>query len=100
MIPALGEAEFVRFGVMHRNTYLDSPRLLDGQYRLREEPRIRFAGQITGVEGYVESTASGLLCGLQTARELLGQEPADFTMLRRANCGKWKGRRRRRSKRC
>ena len=79
MIPALGEAEFVRFGVMHRNTYLDSPRLLDGQYRLREEPRIRFAGQITGVEGYVESTASGLLCGLQTARELLGQEPADFT---------------------
>ncbi len=79
MIPALGEAEFVRFGVMHRNTYLDSPRLLDGQYRMREEPRIRFAGQITGVEGYVESTASGLLCGLQTARELLGQEPADFT---------------------
>ena len=79
MIPALGEAEFVRFGVMHRNTYLDSPRLLDGRYRLREEPRIRFAGQITGVEGYVESTASGLLCGLQTARELLGQEPADFT---------------------
>ena len=79
MIPAQGEAEFVRFGVMHRNTYLDSPRLLDGQYRLREEPRIRFAGQITGVEGYVESTASGLLCGLQTARELLGQEPADFT---------------------
>ena len=79
MIPALREAEFVRFGVMHRNTYLDSPRLLDGRYRLREEPRIRFAGQITGVEGYVESTASGLLCGLQTARELLGQPPADFT---------------------
>ena len=79
MIPALRDAEFVRFGVMHRNTYLDSPRLLDGRYRLREEPRIRFAGQITGVEGYVESTASGLLCGLQTARELLGLEPADFT---------------------
>ena len=79
MIPALREAEFVRYGVMHRNTYLDSPRLLDGQYRLKEEPRIRFAGQITGVEGYVESTASGLLCGLQTARELLGQEPLDFT---------------------
>lgn len=79
MIPALREAEFVRFGVMHRNTYLDSPRLLDGQYRLKEEPRIRFAGQITGVEGYVESTASGLLCGIQTARELLGQEPLDFT---------------------
>ncbi len=79
MIPALREAEFVRYGVMHRNTYLDSPRLLDGRYRLREEPRIRFAGQITGVEGYVESTASGLLCGIQTARELLGQEPLDFT---------------------
>ena len=79
MIPALREAEFVRYGVMHRNTYLDSPRLLDGQYRFKEEPRIRFAGQITGVEGYVESTASGLLCGLQTARELLGQEPLDFT---------------------
>ncbi len=79
MIPALRDAEFVRFGVMHRNTYLDSPRLLDGRYRLREEPRIRFAGQITGVEGYVESTASGLLCGLQTARELQGLEPADFT---------------------
>ena len=79
MIPALRDAEFVRFGVMHRNTYLDSPRLLDGRYRLREDPRIRFAGQITGVEGYVESTASGLLCGLQTARELLGREPADFT---------------------
>ena len=79
MIPALREAEFVRYGVMHRNTYLDSPRLLDGRYRLKREPRIRFAGQITGVEGYVESSASGLLCGLQTARELLGQEPLDFT---------------------
>ena len=79
MIPALEEAEFVRFGVMHRNTYLDSPRLLDGRYRLKREPRIRFAGQITGVEGYVESTASGLLCGLQTARELLGEAPLDFT---------------------
>ncbi len=79
MIPALREAEFVRYGVMHRNTYLDSPRLLDGMYRLRQEPRIRFAGQITGVEGYVESAASGLLCGLQTARELMGKPPLDFT---------------------
>ena len=78
MIPALREAEFVRFGVMHRNTYLDSPRLLDGQYRLRAEPRIRFAGQITGVEGYVESTASGLVCAIQTARELRGMAPLDF----------------------
>ena len=79
MIPALHDAEFVRYGVMHRNTYIDSPRHLDGRYRLKAEPRIRFAGQITGVEGYVESAASGLLCGLQTARELLEKEPLDFT---------------------
>ncbi len=79
MIPALRQAEFVRYGVMHRNTYLDSPRHLDGCYRLRAEPRLRFAGQVTGVEGYVESAASGLLCGLQTARELQGKEPLDFT---------------------
>ena len=79
MIPALHDAAFVRYGVMHRNTYIDSPRHLDKRYRLKAEPRIRFAGQITGVEGYVESAASGLLCGLQTARELLGKEPLDFT---------------------
>ena len=79
MIPALRTAEFVRYGVMHRNTYLDSPRHLDGRYRLRALPRLRFAGQVTGVEGYVESAASGLLCGLQTARELLGKPPLDFT---------------------
>ena len=79
MIPALKNAEFVRYGVMHRNTYIDSPRHLDGQYRLKAQPRIRFAGQITGVEGYVESAASGLLCAVQTARELLGQPPLDFT---------------------
>ena len=78
MIPALREAEFVRYGVMHRNTYLDSPRLLDRYYRLKSEPRLRFAGQITGVEGYVESTASGLLTGIETARELLGKEPLNF----------------------
>ncbi len=78
MIPALRSAEFVRYGVMHRNTYLDSPRLLDRYYRLRSEPRIRFAGQMTGVEGYIESTASGLLTGVETARELLGQPPLDF----------------------
>lgn len=79
MIPSLENAEFVRFGVMHRNTYLDSPRLLDDRYRLKSCPRIRFAGQMTGVEGYVESAASGLLCGLQTARELQGREAIDFT---------------------
>ncbi|MCL2563970.1 MAG: methylenetetrahydrofolate--tRNA-(uracil(54)-C(5))-methyltransferase (FADH(2)-oxidizing) TrmFO [Oscillospiraceae bacterium] len=78
MIPALQNAEFLRYGVMHRNTYLDSPRLLDRYYRLKSEPRIRFAGQITGVEGYVESAASGLLAGLELARELRGEEPLDF----------------------
>ncbi len=78
MIPALKNAEFLRFGVMHRNTYLDSPRLLDRYYRLRSEPRISFAGQMTGVEGYVESAASGLLCGIETARELKGLPAAEL----------------------
>ena len=63
---------------MHRNTFLDSPRLLDRYYRLRSEPRISFAGQMTGVEGYVESAASGFLVGVETARRLLGQTPVDF----------------------
>jgi methylenetetrahydrofolate--tRNA-(uracil-5-)-methyltransferase len=78
MIPALKNAEIVRFGVMHRNTYIDSPKLLDRYYRLKHLPRIRFAGQITGVEGYVESAASGLLTGLEAAQELLGFSPIDF----------------------
>ncbi len=78
MIPALRNAEFVRYGVMHRNTYLNSPGLLDRYYRLIREPRISFAGQMTGVEGYVESCASGLLVGIETARRLLGLPPADF----------------------
>ncbi len=78
MIPALRNAEFMRYGVMHRNTYLDSPRLLDRYYRLKSDKRIRFAGQMTGVEGYVESAASGLLVGIETARELCGLPPADF----------------------
>ncbi|MCL2408545.1 MAG: methylenetetrahydrofolate--tRNA-(uracil(54)-C(5))-methyltransferase (FADH(2)-oxidizing) TrmFO [Oscillospiraceae bacterium] len=78
MIPALKDAEFVRYGVMHRNTYLDSPKLLDKYNRLIKQPRISFAGQITGVEGYVESASSGLLTGLQTAREIMGLPPMDF----------------------
>ena len=78
MIPALRNAEFIRYGVMHRNTYLDSPRLLDRYYRLKAQPRIAFAGQMTGVEGYVESCASGFLVGVETARRLLGEVPADF----------------------
>lgn len=78
MIPALSAAQFVRYGVMHRNTYIDSPKLLDRYNHLKSDLRISFAGQITGVEGYVESAASGLLTGLETARELLGLPPADF----------------------
>ncbi|NCB74745.1 MAG: methylenetetrahydrofolate--tRNA-(uracil(54)-C(5))-methyltransferase (FADH(2)-oxidizing) TrmFO [Clostridia bacterium] len=78
MIPALKNAEFVRFGVMHRNTYLNSPRLLDRYYRLKGEPRISFAGQITGVEGYVESCASGMCVGLETAARLLGRQSLNF----------------------
>ena len=78
LIPALKEAEFIRYGVMHRNTYLDSPRLLDRYYRLRTEPRISFAGQMTGVEGYVESAASGMLVGIETAARLLGAKPVNF----------------------
>ena len=78
MIPALHDAKFLRYGVMHRNTYLDSPRLLDRYYRLKARPRISFAGQMTGVEGYVESCASGFLVGVETARRLLGQPPMDF----------------------
>ena len=78
MIPALHNAEFLRYGVMHRNTFLDSPRLLDRYYRLKKEPRIAFAGQMTGVEGYVESAASGFLVGVETARRLKGRPPVDF----------------------
>ena len=75
MIPGLGHAVFARYGVMHRNTFLDSPRLLDSRLRLKKEPRIRFAGQITGVEGYIESAAAGILTGLDLVRELRGEMP-------------------------
>ena len=78
MIPALEHAEYLRYGVMHRNTFLDSPRLLDRYYRVRGQERIVFAGQITGVEGYVESTASGCLAAVELARRLEGRAPADF----------------------
>ena len=78
MIPALREAEYVRYGVMHRNTYLDSPRLLNRYYQLRRQPRLTFAGQMTGVEGYVESTASGYLAAVELSRRLRGMEPVDF----------------------
>ncbi len=78
MIPALKNAEYVRYGVMHQNTYLDSPRLLDRYYRLKSQPRITFAGQMTGVEGYVESAGSGFLAAVELARRLEGKAPVDF----------------------
>ena len=78
MIPALSHAEYLRYGVMHRNTYLDSPRLLDRYYRARKNPSIAFAGQMTGVEGYIESTASGMLAALEMGRTILGGEPLNF----------------------
>ena len=78
MIPALANAEFVRYGVMHRNTFLQSPRLLDQYYSDRRNPMVAFAGQMTGVEGYVESTASGFLAAVAMAARLQGREVPDF----------------------
>jgi methylenetetrahydrofolate--tRNA-(uracil-5-)-methyltransferase len=72
-IPGLENAEFARLGGLHRNTFLNSPKLLDNQLRLKSEPRLRFAGQITGVEGYVESAAMGIMAGRAAAAERLGQ---------------------------
>ncbi len=74
MFPALKNAEFFRYGVMHRNTFIDSPRLLNGDFSLRSNDKIFFGGQITGVEGYMESAASGLMAGINLARRLLGEE--------------------------
>jgi methylenetetrahydrofolate--tRNA-(uracil-5-)-methyltransferase len=73
LIPGLQDAEFARLGGIHRNTFINSPTLLDDQMRLRSRPNIRFAGQITGVEGYVESAAMGLLAGRMAVAELTGQ---------------------------
>lgn len=78
MIPGLENAEFVRFGVMHKNTYLNSPQLLDKHFNLRSNKRFYFAGQMTGVEGYVESAASGLMAGLAAARALLELPEVEF----------------------
>lgn len=78
LIPGLQNAEFVRYGVMHRNTFIDSPRLLDYNFRLRENQNIFFAGQITGVEGYTESAASGILVGYNLSRIIKGQEPIEL----------------------
>ncbi len=78
MIPGLENAEFVRFGVMHKNTYLNSPKLLDAHFCLRSNPRFYFAGQMTGVEGYVESAASGIMAGLAAARAVLELSAVEF----------------------
>lgn len=78
LIPGLERAEFVRYGQMHRNTFLDSPRLLDATFQLKGRPGLFFAGQLTGTEGYVASAASGLVAGLNAARVLLGTGPVSF----------------------
>ncbi len=78
MIPALKQAEFLRYGVMHRNTFLNSPQLLDRYYASRRDPLTAFAGQLTGVEGYVESTASGFLCAVAMAAKVRGLAEPDF----------------------
>lgn len=80
MIPGLEQAEFVRYGVMHRNTFLDSPRLLESDLSLKKRPEIYVAGQITGVEGYVESAASGILAGHNLARRLRGEQPLQLPL--------------------
>ena len=84
MIPGLEHAEFLRYGVMHLNTFLNSPQLLDADFHFRERPGLYFAGQITGVEGYMESAMSGILAGLNAARYINGEEPLilpRFTMM-------------------
>ena len=78
MIPALRNAEYVRYGVMHRNTFLNSPQLLDASFADRRDPMVAFAGQLTGVEGYVESCASGYLAAVSMAARLNGETPPDF----------------------
>ena len=79
LIPGLEHAEYARYGVMHRNTFLNSPGLLNADYQMRERPGLYFAGQMTGVEGYVESASSGLVAALSLARRLVGKPPVDFT---------------------
>lgn len=78
MIPGLENAEFVRYGVMHRNSFLDSPRLLNGVFQLRKQPNVFFAGQITGVEGYMESAASGIIAGKNAVRIAHGKAPLEL----------------------
>jgi methylenetetrahydrofolate--tRNA-(uracil-5-)-methyltransferase len=78
MIPGLENAEFLRYGIMHRNTYLDSPKYLDADYSMRSNPNVFFAGQMTGVEGYIESTGSGLVAGVNAAAKVMGEDKVIF----------------------
>ena len=78
MIPGLENAEIIRYGVMHRNTFINSPRVLKATYQFRKREDLFFAGQMTGVEGYVESAASGLIAGINAARIIQGSEPIEF----------------------
>lgn len=78
MIPGLEKAEFIRYGVMHRNTYINSPTLLNHAFQFKAEPRLYFAGQMTGVEGYIESAAAGLMAALQVVRKVEGKEVINF----------------------
>ena len=79
LIPGLENAEFLRYGVMHRNTYLNSPEILDATYAMKSRPDVFFAGQMTGVEGYIESAGSGFVAGLNAANRLLGKAPVIFS---------------------
>ena len=78
LIPGLENAEFMKYGVMHRNTFINSTKLLDNTYQLKQNNNIYFAGQITGVEGYVESISSGLVAGINAVNQLLGKEKVEF----------------------
>lgn len=78
MIPGLENASFLRYGVMHRNSFINSPELLSADYSLRSHPNVFFAGQMTGVEGYIESTSSGFVAGLNAARRALGKDSIVF----------------------
>ncbi len=79
LIPSLENAEFVRYGKMHRNTYINSPGIMTNTYNLKKYPKIYFAGQITGVEGYIESASSGMVAGINCARDILGKEKLVFS---------------------
>ncbi len=84
MIKGLENAEFVRYGVMHRNSFINSPKLLSADYSMRKYPNIFFAGQLTGVEGYMESASSGMLAGINAVKRAKGEEPlilSEYTML-------------------